>query len=252
VTEASQVGDGMAAVDVGAYCRQVEDYLTRVNGGHLVRIVGPGFELVRGWAEEGIPLSVVRRGIDLKVERHRAGQAKRPLRIEFCEGDVRSIYDGWRRAVGLGGRREVTEGSPEAEPGEPGENDRRRPSLSKHLERVVERLNRVTGRLDVPEAVRETVAALLTEVTGLRDAAKTVRGEARDAIAQRLAPLDARLIQEARAAASPDVLSSLELEAARDLAAYRDRLPADRWDQAIAATVDRLLRDRWGLPAIDV
>ena len=49
----------MADVDIGEYCRQVEDHLTRVNGGHLVRIVGPGFELVRGWANEGIPLSVV-------------------------------------------------------------------------------------------------------------------------------------------------------------------------------------------------
>ena len=88
-------------VDVGDYCRQVEDHLTRVNAGHLVRIVGPGFELVRQWAEEGMPLSVVFRGIDLRAERHRAGKSRRPLRIEFCEADVRDLFDGWRRAVGL-------------------------------------------------------------------------------------------------------------------------------------------------------
>ena len=70
-----------AGIDIGAYCRRVEDYLTRENGGHLVRIVGPGFELVRGWAAEGIPLSVVYRGIDRKLERHRAGHAARPLRV---------------------------------------------------------------------------------------------------------------------------------------------------------------------------
>jgi hypothetical protein len=68
-------------VDVAEYCRRVEDHLTRVNAGHLVRIVGPGFELVRGWAEAGVPLSVVFRGIELKAERHREGASTRPLRI---------------------------------------------------------------------------------------------------------------------------------------------------------------------------
>jgi len=38
------------AAEIGEYCRQVEDYLTRVNAGHLVRIVGPGFDVVRQWA----------------------------------------------------------------------------------------------------------------------------------------------------------------------------------------------------------
>ena len=29
---------------------QIESYLCRKNGGHLVRIVGPAFEKVRSWA----------------------------------------------------------------------------------------------------------------------------------------------------------------------------------------------------------
>ena len=74
--------------DVADYCRQVEAHLTRINGGHLVRVVGPGFALVKQWADEGIPLSVVFRGIELKAERHAAGASKRPLSIEFCEADV--------------------------------------------------------------------------------------------------------------------------------------------------------------------
>src|SRR4030095_10344155 len=91
----------MTADEIGDYCRRVEDHLTRANAGHLVRIVGPGFELVRGWATAGVPLSIVYRGIDDKAERHREGQARRPLRIEFCESDVRALYERWRRAIGL-------------------------------------------------------------------------------------------------------------------------------------------------------
>ena len=75
--------------DLGDYCRRVEQHLTQVNGGHLVRVVGPGFEMVRQWAEAGIPLTVVFHGIELKAERHRAGASRRPLRIEFCDADVR-------------------------------------------------------------------------------------------------------------------------------------------------------------------
>jgi hypothetical protein len=240
--------DDQATIDVGAYCRQVEDYLTRGNAGHLVRIVGPGFEIVRGWAEEGIPLSVVFRGIDMKLERHRAGQATRPLRVEFCEADVRDVYDRWRRAVGLGAV--ARPGAKDKTASDGVEDERKRPSLSKQLDRAVERLSRAAGRLDVPEAVRESIGGLLTELTALRDAAKRARGDAREAIAAKLGPLDAELRDVARRSAPADLLTALEREARQDLAAFRDRLPADRWQQAIDATVDRLLRDRWGLPTL--
>jgi len=234
-------------LDIGAYCRQIEDYLTRGNGGHLVRIVGPGFELVRGWATEGIPLSVVYRGIDLKLDRHRAGQSKRPLRIEFCEADVRDVYDQWRRAVGL-----VAVRGPADASDEPADEERKRPSLSKHLDRAIERLSRAAGRLDVPDAVRDLVGRLLAALTVLRDGAKKARGDARDAIVAELRSLDDQLSAGARLAAPPDLLATLERDAGQDLAAFRDRLPSDRWHAALTATVDRLLRDRWGLPTLDI
>lgn len=237
----------MADIDIGAYCRQVEDYLTRGNGGHLVRIVGPGFELVRGWATEGIPLSVVQRGIDLKRDRHRAGQSTRPLRIEFCEADVRHVYEHWRRAVGL----HAALGAVEAADEEAVE-ETKRPSLSKHLDRAIERLGRASGRLDVPDAVRDAVGRLLTALTDLRDHAKKARGEARDTIVAELRSLDAQLGANVRAAAAPDLLADVQRDATQDLAPFRDRLPPDRWQEAMAATVDRLLRDRWGLPTLDL
>ena len=90
---------GTDGLDVGEYCREVEAYLTRVNEGHLIRLVGPGFEMVRRWALDGIPLSVVRQGIDMKSERHKAGRSTRPLRLEFCEGDVQAVYADWKLSL---------------------------------------------------------------------------------------------------------------------------------------------------------
>ncbi len=243
------VDEQSPAADIGAYCRQVEDYLTRANAGHLVRIVGPGFEIVRAWALEGIPLSVVYRGIDFKVERHNAGGTRRPLRIEFCEPDVRAVYDNWRRAVGVPAANagEDAGATPDA-----GDESRKRPSLSKHFERVIDRLSRAAGRLDLPDAVRDAAGGLLTELTTLAESARGARGPARDEFVSRLGALDATLRGAARDAAPAPLVAELEHEATRDLAAFRGRLTGDRWRQALDATVDRLLRDRWGLPTLDL
>ena len=56
-------------LDAGEYCRQVERHLCQRNQGHLVRIVGPSFDLVCGWAARGIPLRVALHGIDRYVDR---------------------------------------------------------------------------------------------------------------------------------------------------------------------------------------
>src|SRR5919202_6002357 len=84
------------------YCRQIESYLCRKNDGHLIRIVGPAFEQVCGWATRGVPLKVAFHGIDRYFERYYAkGPRRRPVRIEFCEADVLDVFDEWRRAVGV-------------------------------------------------------------------------------------------------------------------------------------------------------
>jgi hypothetical protein len=226
----------------------VEDHLTRVNGGHLVRIVGAGFELVRQWAEAGIPLSVVYRAIELKADRHQTGSARRPLRIEFCESDVREIYDGWRRAVGLprgNGATEADRANRDAADEPP-----KRPSLTKHLDRAIDRLGRVAGRLELPETFLDAVSGVLEELVALRAVSKGARGADRDELTSRLPAIDARMMDAARGAAGLHGLRELDDQAACDLAAFRNRLAGEAWHQAVAATVDRLLRDRYGLPTL--
>jgi hypothetical protein len=242
------------AVDVGDFCRNVEACLARVNQGHLVRIVGAGFELVRAWALEGMPPSVVYRGIERKAERHRAGRATRPLRIEFCEADVRETYDAWRRAIGLMGRSSVAAGADVAigDPdGHEPEARRRKASLAKHLDRAIDRLSRVSGRLDLPTPLVDAVSAVLDDVSAIRDAASGMRGSAKDNLAARLAPLDSRLVEAASAALDDDTRAGIRGEAEADLSAYRGRLDADAWRRSVEIGVARLLRERFGLPTIE-
>src|SRR5688572_4566883 len=117
------------------YCRELEAYLCRKNGGHLVRIVGPAFETVRGWAEQGVPLKIAFRGIDRCVERAQArGGRRRPMRIEFCAADVLAAFDEWRRALGVS----ASQVSEAAEVDELA--GARKGSLATHIERSVTRL----------------------------------------------------------------------------------------------------------------
>src|SRR5438046_3171703 len=82
------------------YCREIEAYLCRKNDGHLIRVTGPSFDLVAGWAERGVPIKVAFKGIDRYFERYyRNGPRRRPVQIDFCEADVLDVFDEWRRAL---------------------------------------------------------------------------------------------------------------------------------------------------------
>jgi len=236
----------MPDADVGEYCRRVEEHLTRVNEGQLVRVAGIGFDVVRAWATEGIPLSVACRGIDQKAERHRAGAARRPLRVEFCDSDVRALFGDWRRAVGVVSRTEEAAGPSDSDDAAP----RKRASLGRSIDRAVEKLVRVGGRLDLPGTFRDAVTRAIEELVAVRDRATRTRGTAREELVARIGEIDGLLMEAARESMDAD-LPLLAREAVDELSAYRERLLPDAWDRAVRASVDRLVRDRLGLPTLD-
>jgi hypothetical protein len=245
----------VGTASVAEYCRAVETHLTRVNGGHLVRIVGPAFVLVREWEAAGIPLSVVERAIDQKAERHRQGAAARsgrPLRIEFCEDDVRELFEDWKRAIGAGALSAPADPAEHSNaPAPDGAAAQRAPSLSKHLERVSDRLSRLLGRHDLPDAFLERITLTISAVSAARVRARPARGSARDEIRAALRPLDAELMTAARLVLDAAEQAALTRQAEGELAAFRTRLGPDAWHAALDTTMNRLLRDRFGLPVID-
>lgn len=230
-----------AAAGAGDYCRGVESYLCRRNDGHLIRIVGPAFELVRGWEARRVPLRVVFRAIDRTVARREAAGNRRPARIEFCAADVDEAFDEWRRAVGVAGG-----ASAASDPRRP-----RRRSLVSHLDHVVLALPRArTGDVRRPPALDALATRTVAELEALRPAAKTARGAARRRLLARLDELDRALTTAARESADPALRETVRREAARDLAPFRGRMPPDAFRQSLEAGADRLLRERLDLPRI--
>jgi hypothetical protein len=227
------------------YCREIEAYLCRKNDGHLIRIVGPAFEQVCGWADRGVPMKVAFKGIDRYFERYYAkGPRRRPVRVEFCEADVLDAFDEWRRAVGVASATPATD---EAEDGDAGAS-RRRESLASHLDRTIARLTSLRAGED--RALDPVLDAVVRELDASRASAKGLRGDARQALVMRLGALDAMLLDAARSQCAPQTLSQLEREAEDELAAFRERMPSDAYAQSKRACVDRLVRERLRLPVI--
>jgi hypothetical protein len=247
--------------DVAEYCRALETYLTRKNEGHLIRIAGPVFEQVSGWAAQGVPLAVAYRGIDRYCERYYAkGPRRRPVRIEFCEADILELFDDWRRAVGV---TQLVDQSTDAEPAA------RRDSLPAHLDRAIARLTAMRATFAKASAFAEAPAdksvpkssgrsagfdsrldEAVRELDRLRASAKQARGEARTAILDRLAALDRELLDAARAEIDDDRRAALAAEAQTEIAPFAARMTAEARAKAIDAALDRLLRDAIGLPIL--
>jgi hypothetical protein len=235
-------------IETADYCRQIETYLCQKNDGHLIRVVGPSFELVSRWAARGVPLKVAFRGIDRYFERYyRKGPRRRPVRIDFCEADVLDVFDEWQRAVGLahvGRQVEATAGE------QPDAAQPKQSSLPTHLERALARLSnaRAKGMLG-PEA-DGAIDRVAEELDRARASAGGLRGPARRALIDRLVSLDAELMQIARSGLSDADRSSLEQEADEGLAPFRTMMPVDAFRRAREAAVDHLARQRLGLPTL--
>ncbi|MGE0360156.1 MAG: hypothetical protein AB7R67_05470 [Vicinamibacterales bacterium] len=230
-------------IDGHAYCRAVEAHLCRQNGGHLIRIVGPAFDLVTGWAMTGIPLAVACAGIDRAVARaaRRPGR-HRPMRVEFCAADVLDAYDEWARAVSSAGIPTARAAAPPAA--------HRKPTLGQHIDRVVTQLTTLRGSGRVPAAMDGALAAAIAALDVRRAAAATARGPARETLIAELAAIEAGLTAAALDAVDAAARAEARRDAEAEIAAYRARLAPAQWDAAAATATARLVRLRLGLPQV--
>lgn len=234
---------------VGEYCRAIEAHLCRRNGGHLIRVVGPAFEMVRGWEAMGVPLAIALRGMDRYFDRIATrAPRRRPARVEFCEADVMELFDEWRRAVGVGVVRQRVTGSAATEAGEP--RARRGPSLTAHLDRVLVRLTSTLATTELDERLRDTATHVLHAAGEMRATARGLRGEARARALERLVQLDDELMRVAVDSVPPALAAEIEAACRRDLAPFATRMSPSAMADAMATAKVHATRERLGLPRV--
>jgi hypothetical protein len=245
--------------DVAEFCREIETYLCRKNDGHLIRVTGPSFDLVSGWAERGVPIRVAFAGIDRYFERYyRQGPRRRPVRIDFCEADVLDVFDEWRRATGVtqsavASRQssvDSQQSSVESQQSSVESQQSSKASLPAHLQRVVMRLTSARSSGSVGPTFDALIDRVADELESARNDARGVRGERRRQLVERLAAIDRELLLEARAATDENALDALRREADTELAPFKGGMTADAFARAREAAIDRLVRERYRLPTI--
>lgn len=229
-------------MDPAEYCREIEAYLCRKNEGHLVRIVGPAFEQVCGWAAKGVPLKIAFRGIDQYCERYYAkGPKRRPVRIEFCEADILDLFDDWRRAVGV---------AASAAAGEPVEAPSRKPALASHIERAIARMTGARAGGKRSAEFDAAMAAAVRELDAVAADARNARGSAREAIIERLAGIDRQVLGAALREIDAATAATLRRETDAELAPFGSRMAPEARARAAAAAYARLVRETLGVPVI--
>jgi len=244
-------------IEIADYCREIEAYLCRKNDGHLIRVVGPSFDLVSGWASQGVPLKIAFAGIDRYFERYyRQGPRRRPVRIDFCEADVLDVFEEWRRALGISqssaaGRQPASAQSAMARPrrspsGEGGSSV----SLPEHLKRVILKLTSARASGSGDAEWEDVIDRAARELDLARENARGIRGVARQALIDRLSVLDRDLLRTARLCLRETSRAALAKEADQELAGFRASMPADAFARAREAVIDRLVREHFRLPTI--
>ena len=234
-------------IEPDSYCREIESYLCRKNDGHLIRIVGPAFEQVTGWAREGIPMKVACAGIDRYFERYyRKGPRRRPVRIEFCEADVRDAFDDWRRAVGVHALTRAAEG----EDAEADTSSARRPSLASHIERLIARLTALRSSSQHATVLGGALERAARELDAIHAEAKRARGDARERLVEQLIAIDRDLGAAALASIDEPTRTALEADSRDAVAPFRDRMAHDQYQRACRAALERNIRQHFDLPTI--
>ncbi len=256
------------------FCREIETYLCRKNDGHLIRVTGPSFDLVAGWAAQGVPLKVAFKGIDRYFERYYAkGPRRRPVKIDFCDADVLDVFDEWRRATGVTALRDGLKRVPYRSSGvdsiaeesvaeesvaeeSVGDGLQAVPervakrSLRAHLERVVTRMTSVRASGAIGEPFDALIDRVSRELETARSDPRGLRGEARRAAIERLTALDGELLEQARGMLDEGARAAMVREADEELSPFRAGMPPDGFTRARHAAVDRLVRERFNLPTI--
>jgi len=249
----------LKSVETFEFCREIETYLCRKNDGHLIRVTGPSFDLVSGWADRGVPIRVAFAGIDRYFERYyRQGPRRRPVRIDFCEADVLDVFDEWRRATGVtqsavDSRQssvDSQQSSVESQQSSVESQQSSKASLPAHLQRVVMRLTSARSGGSLGPTFDALIDRVADELETARSDARGVRGERRRQLVERLAALDRELLLEARAATDENALDALRREADTELAPFKGGMTADAFARAREAAIDRLVRERYRLPTI--
>jgi len=216
------IGHDESEHDEGGYFGDVEAHFIERRGSPLFITPAEWF-LVSKWEEQGIPLDVVKQGIDRVFERPQA--MAKPRKLGYCRQTVEAAFRRYREAT-LGG----------GEQRGPAED---RFDAAGHLERLASKLRGQVTLAAAPD--------LAARVEALGDSGDTLQ-RMEDA----LTAIEDELVENAEAALDESDRDALLADAGASLASYRDRMPDKVYQSALRSAYRRRLRDQAKLPRLSL
>jgi hypothetical protein len=137
-------------------------------------------------------------------------------------------------------------GGPDVE--DPSPAVRPRKSLASQIESALARLTVLRGSDQAGAVLGAALERAVRALDQLAPDAARARGEARDEIMRRLAEIDQQLTLAALEAISDKERAALEKETDAELAPFRARMSEEAYRQSRLQALQRLVRDRFGLP----
>jgi len=125
-----------------------------------------------------------------------------------------------------------------------------RRSLASQIESALTKLTVLRGSDQAGPVLGAALERAVRALDQLAPEASRARGDARDEIMRRLAEIDRALIASAIEAVGEKDRRALEKEADDELAPFRARLSDEAYQQSRRQAVQRLVRDRFNLPAL--
>jgi hypothetical protein len=202
----------------------VEEFFVSRRGDPLM-LSNADWHLIRKWRTAGLPLRVVLRGITdaLDSHAHSWSRARKVGSLAYCAAEVEAAADRWRRALALGEEEGVSAESA------------------------------LRGFADALDGARD-----LGPRSGpvARDLAVELRARAEEGALRELEPWLVERETSLRAALEDDMgraaVDAIGEAVDRDLAPYRDRMPARVLDQVRMESLTRRVLEAHGLPRLSL
>jgi biotin-(acetyl-CoA carboxylase) ligase len=214
-----------------SYYQEVESHFVARRGSPLF-ITPDEWDLVFRWEQLGVPLAVVKEGIDRVFERPKT--LLKPRRLGYCRQTVEAAFRRFRESS-FGSRAGKT--APEETGAEA------------HLLQISSRLRDLAAAWSEKE--RELSLFLERVSDGVRFLSERA-DEAPDEVERELLELDGKLVVESEALVGDAAREELRREAESSLESYRERMPEKIYRAALESGYRRRLRRKLELPTLSL
>jgi BirA family transcriptional regulator, biotin operon repressor / biotin---[acetyl-CoA-carboxylase] ligase len=211
------------------YYQEVESHFVARRGSPLF-ITPSEWDLIWRWEQLGIPVEVVKEGIDRVFDREKTHL--KPRRLSYCRQTVEAAFRKFREASL--GRREPVE-------------EREEQRAGARLAEIASRL----GEIAASEKKRELSLLLQRTRDAVRSLAERAEG-ATEELESALSALDFSFIAEVEAVLGNAEREELRREAESSLESYRERMPEKIYRAAVESAYRRRLRRKLGLPTLSL